>query len=157
RRLYSGEDDYSGLGALDPANPDVLYISTDADPVKGTPLISAADGKRHYELFRAERGANGKWSWTPFTRNSTYDNLRPVIPQWNDPRRAIVWVGGASPGNQGEWYSWRVAAMVRCGGSAIVPRLAALASHRANRDGARSAPRGWGGPPLLDPHASPSC
>jgi hypothetical protein len=53
-RLYASEDDYSGLGALDPNNPDVLYISTDADPVKGTPLVSTADGKRHYELFRGE-------------------------------------------------------------------------------------------------------
>jgi len=54
-RPYSGEDDYSGLGALDPNNPDVLYISTDADPVSGAPLISAADNKRRYELFRGER------------------------------------------------------------------------------------------------------
>src|SRR5438067_2522923 len=47
-RLYPDEDDYSGLGALDPNNPDVLYISTNADPVTGKPLISAADNKRHY-------------------------------------------------------------------------------------------------------------
>src|SRR5439155_15692310 len=79
RRLYPTEDDYSGLGALDPNNPDVLYISTDADPVSGAPLISAADRKRHYELFRGVRGAGGRWTWTPFTSNSTVDNLRPVI------------------------------------------------------------------------------
>ena len=53
---------------------------------RGTPLVSSADGKRHYELFRGERGANGKWTLTPFTRNSTFDNLRPVIPKWNDRR-----------------------------------------------------------------------
>ena len=81
RRLYSFEDDYSGLGALDPNNPNVLYISTDADPATGTPLVSTADKKRHYELFRGERGAGGKWTWTPFTRNSAFDNLRPVIPE----------------------------------------------------------------------------
>jgi len=112
RRLYSFEDDYSGLGALDPNNPDVLYISTDADPATGTPLVSAADQKRHYELFRGERGAGGKWTWTPFTRNSTIDNLRPVIPKWRDPRTAIAWMRGAYVHNQGEWYSAVVAAIV---------------------------------------------
>jgi hypothetical protein len=112
RRLYPTEDDYSGLGALDPNNPDVLYISTDADPVTGAPLVSAADKERHYELFRGERGANGKWTWTPFTRNSTFDNLRPVIPKWNDRRTAIAWMRGSYVHNQGEWYSAVVAAIV---------------------------------------------
>jgi putative BNR repeat neuraminidase len=112
RRLYSYEDDYSGLAALDPNNPDVVYISTDADPVSGAPLISAADQKRHYELFRGERAAAGKWTWTPFTRNSTADNLRPVIPHWDDPRTAIVWMRGTYVHNQGEWYSALVAAII---------------------------------------------
>jgi hypothetical protein len=112
-RLYAGEDDYSGLGALDPKNPDVVYISTDADPTTGAPLVSRADEKRHRELFRGERSANGKWTWTPFTRNSTVDNLRPVIPKWDDPRTAIVWMRGAYVHNHGEWYSSMVAAIVR--------------------------------------------
>jgi hypothetical protein len=59
------------------------------------------------------RGSNGKWTWTPFTRNSTMDNLRPVIPKWNDQRTAIVWMRGAYVANQGEWYSSMVAAIVR--------------------------------------------
>jgi hypothetical protein len=112
RRLYPDEDDYSGLGALDPNNPDVLYISTDADPVSGAPLVSTADGKRHYELFRGERGTAGKWTWTPFTRNSAFDNLRPVIPKWNDRRTAMAWMRGSYVHNQGEWYSAVVAAIV---------------------------------------------
>jgi len=111
-RLYPDEDDYSGLGALDPNNPDVLYISTDADPVSGAPLVSSGDGKRHYELFRGERSASGKWTFTPFTRNSTVDNLRPVIPKWNDRRTAIAWMRGAYIHNHGEWYSSVVAAIV---------------------------------------------
>lgn len=112
RRLYPYEDDYSGLGALDPNDPSVVYISTDADPVTGAPLISAADRQRHYELFRGERAASGNWAWTPFTRHSTADNLRPVIPHWNDPRTAIVWMRGSYVQNQGEWYSAIVAAIV---------------------------------------------
>jgi hypothetical protein len=70
---------HAGLAALDPRDPDTAYISTDADPVSGAPLISHADQKRHYELFRGRRSAAGRWSWTPRSRNSTSDNLRPII------------------------------------------------------------------------------
>ena len=113
RRLYAGEDDYSGLGALDPKNPDVMYISTDADPVSGDPLVSHADRKRHYELFRGQRDARlGKWTWAPFTRNSTADNLRPVIPAWNDPRTALVWMRGTYVHNHGEWTTSMVAVII---------------------------------------------
>ena len=112
-RLYPGEDDYSGLGALDPHNPDVVYISTDADPVSGAPLISEADHQRHYELFRGVRDArSSKWIWTPFTRNSTYDNLRPVIPKWNDSRTALVWLRGKYMNNHGQWTTSVVAVIV---------------------------------------------
>ena len=75
--------------------PTSPYISTDADPATGAPLISRADGKRHRELFRGERTSSGKWNWLPFTRNSTQDNLRPVIPKWDDRRTAMC--GCAAP------------------------------------------------------------
>lgn len=113
RRLYAGEDDYSGLGALDPNNPDIAYISTDADPVSGSPLISHADQQRHYELFRGVREQRtGKWKWTPFTRNSTCDNLRPIIPKWSDPRTALLWLRGKYLNNHGEWTTSVVAVIV---------------------------------------------
>jgi hypothetical protein len=104
-RLYPSEDDYTGLAALDPSNPDIVYISTDADPITGAPLISKADQKRHRELFRGRRGGNGKWTWTPVTRNSAYDNVRPIIPKWDDPRTALLWMRGSYVHNHGEWYS----------------------------------------------------
>ena len=37
-RLYSGEDDYTGLASLDPTNPSVVYISTNANPTTGAAL-----------------------------------------------------------------------------------------------------------------------
>jgi hypothetical protein len=98
------------LGALDPNNPDIVYISSDADPLSGSPLVSQADRRRHYELFRGTRQQqSGKWTWTPITRNSTYDNLRPVIPKWNDPRTALVWMRGSYSNNHGEWTTAIVA------------------------------------------------
>ncbi len=110
-RLYVGEDDYSGLATFDPKNLNIVYISTNVDPVKGTPLISAADNKQHYELFRGERSPRETWTWTPFTRNSTTDNLRPIIPDWDDSRTAIIWMRGKYANNHGKWYTAVVAAI----------------------------------------------
>jgi len=96
-RLYPGEDDYSGLVAIDPDDTRVVYFSTNADPTRGTPLVSAADGKRHYEIFRGVTDDGGaSWTFTPITRDSTVDNLRPILPArgpggW----RPLLWLRGA--------------------------------------------------------------
>ncbi len=109
-RLYAGEDDYTGLASLDPNDPDVVYISTDADPVTGTALVSRADDRRHHELFRGTtRDSGATWRWEPITANSTMDNLRPVVPRWKDPRTALVWMRGTYKNNHGEWTTAVVA------------------------------------------------
>jgi hypothetical protein len=103
-RLYPGEDDYTGLGSIDPQNTRVVYISTDADPVSGKPLMSKANFRRHHELWRGVLGDNGTgWTWTPVTSNSSTDNLRPLVPVWKDKRTALVWMRGAYRVNRGEW------------------------------------------------------
>jgi hypothetical protein len=80
-RLYSPEVDYSGLITLHPSDPDTVFISTNADPATGEPLISAADGQRHRELYKGHTRDKGTtWTWTPLTRDSTADNFRPIIP-----------------------------------------------------------------------------
>ena len=95
RRLYPREDDYSGLVALYPGRPEVLYISTDADPATGEPLVSRTDGQRHYEIFQGEkRKGHEVWKWTPLTSNSTVDNLRPIIPSPVNGRTALLWLRG---------------------------------------------------------------
>jgi hypothetical protein len=115
-RLYPYEDDYSGLVALDPQDPNTVFISTNADPVTGQPLISAADGQRHYELFRGEirqltDGAH--WRWQPITANSTVNNLRPLVPKWKDKRTALVWMRGPSyTHNHGNWTTAVVAVIL---------------------------------------------
>ncbi len=103
-RLYPGEDDYTGLGAIDPQHPSNVYISTDADPTTGRPLISKANFRRHHELFRGLSTDQGRtWTWSSLTANSSTDNLRPIVPRWNDPRTAVVWMRGAYRVNRGEW------------------------------------------------------
>ncbi len=113
RRLYAGEDDYTGLAALDPKNPNVLYISTDADPVTGAPLVSRADGQRHRELYRGATADFGTtWTWTAITANSDADNLRPIVPKWDDTRTALVWMRGTYKNNHGEWTTRVVASIL---------------------------------------------
>jgi hypothetical protein len=112
-RLYAGEDDYTGLAALDPNDPDVVYISTDAAPTTGTPLVSTADQQLHHELFRGiTRDAGKTWRWEPITANSTVDNLRPVVPHLKDPRTALVWMRGTYTNNHGEWNTALVATIL---------------------------------------------
>ncbi|CAF1120451.1 unnamed protein product [Adineta steineri] len=99
-RLYEGEDDYSGLAAIEPDDPSIVYISTNSDPVNGNPLISHSDEQRHYELFCGKTNDGGQtWTWTALTSNSTKDNLRPMRPrrtnkQNSDRYRTLVWLKG---------------------------------------------------------------
>ena len=95
-RLYKPEVDYTGLVALDPHDPDIAFISTNADPANGQPLVSAADGKRHHEIFKgAARDGGRSWNWTAMTANSIADNLRPTIPIWPGDQRAVLWLRGS--------------------------------------------------------------
>jgi hypothetical protein len=93
--LFPREQDYTGLISIAPDRPEVVYISTNADPVSGKPLISAADGKRHWEIFRGETADFGAiWTWTPLTADSTADNLRPIIRAVDGNRRIVLWLRG---------------------------------------------------------------
>jgi hypothetical protein len=93
-RLYAGEDDYTGGLALVPGDPTTLFISTNADPATGRPLVSAADGHRHWEIFRGmSAGEAGSWRWTPVTHDSALDNLRPVVPRADGPP-VLLWLRG---------------------------------------------------------------
>ena len=93
--LYRGQSFYTGLVALDPGDPGRVVVSTDVHPETGVPLISAADGQQHHELFEGitpDEGAT--WRWTAITADSTADNLRPIIPIWDGDQRALLWLRG---------------------------------------------------------------
>jgi BNR repeat-containing family member len=94
-RLYSGEDDYTGLAALDPTDASLIYISTNANPTTGAALMSTADGRRHWEIFRGTTAnAGDSWQWTPVTMNSTLDNLRPIVVSDGGARKVLLWLRG---------------------------------------------------------------
>jgi len=86
--LYSAEDDYTGLASIDPSNPNIVYMSSDIDP-----RDSSSTSK--YELYKGITSDFGEsWAWTPITENSTIDNLRPVVPEWNGQNTAVAWLRG---------------------------------------------------------------
>lgn len=95
-RLYAAEDDYSGLVVVDPLEPSTVYLSTNADPLTGLPLVSNADNKRHYEIFQAHTGDGGQsWHFRPVTADSNADNLRPVVVVGGTtPTRVLLWLRG---------------------------------------------------------------
>ncbi len=86
--LYQRENDYTGLGALHPQDPNRLFVSTKIDPRNGNAL-------GHYEIFDGVTADGGQsWSWTPVTEDSTVDNLRPIMPEWAGDRVALLWFRG---------------------------------------------------------------
>lgn len=94
-RLYAGEDEHTGGVALVPGDPTRVFIATDADPATGAPLVSAADGQRHFEIFRGALADDGRsWRWRALTRNSIADNLRPIVPRTEGREELLLWLRG---------------------------------------------------------------
>ncbi|MEO0293550.1 MAG: BNR-4 repeat-containing protein [candidate division WOR-3 bacterium] len=88
KKMYSSEADYTGLGALHPNDPNIIYISTHIDPRNNENL-------NRREIFKGVTTDNGlSWTWTPITENSTMDNFRPIIPSWKNGKTALLWFRG---------------------------------------------------------------
>jgi len=86
---------YTGLMALDPHNPNRVYISADVNPYAGEPLVSSVDGRRHHEIFAGITGDYGAtWTWRAITRNSAEDNLRPIVPVGYEQGTVLLWMQG---------------------------------------------------------------
>ncbi len=88
KRLYVSQEDYTGLGALCPDDPNTLFISTPIDPRNQTNLTV-------HEIFKGVTTDHGAtWSWTPITQKSVRDNLRPIVPAWDQDDRVLLWWRG---------------------------------------------------------------
>jgi hypothetical protein len=86
--LYAAEDDYTGLAALDPHDPNRLFISTKIDPRTNVTM-------GRYEIFEGTTTTGGaSWTWSPITFNSTVNNLRPIVPAWDNDHTALLWMRG---------------------------------------------------------------
>lgn len=97
RPLYVTERDYGGGMALDPEDPNVVYISSNArEPFRLGDLddvpLNAHD---RYELYRGvTRDGGATFRWEPLTRASTQDNLRPIVPERHGRTEALLWFRG---------------------------------------------------------------
>jgi hypothetical protein len=91
KRLFRHEQDYTGLGALSPDDPTVIYISTPYDPRDDATFLGV------HEIFKGVTTNHGAtFAWVPVTQHSTRDNLRPVVPAWDRQHTALLWWRGTA-------------------------------------------------------------
>lgn len=86
--LYNSQNDYAGLAALDPADPNTVFISTNYTPDTDVALA-------HWEIYKGvtiDGGAD--WTWSAITSNSTVDNIRPEVSVIDSTNIALVWMRG---------------------------------------------------------------
>jgi len=75
------EPHYMGNLTFNPSNPNVVYLSRE---ING-----------RFEIEKAETKDGGKtWETTPITSNSIYDNVRPVVPQYQpkNSKTIVMWM-----------------------------------------------------------------
>lgn len=97
RPLYSAEDDYGGGMCLDPEDPRVVYISSNAaNPFALGDIVNVPlRANERYELWRGFTADGGlTFTWTQLTVDSAADNLRPIVPPAHGRTECLVWFYG---------------------------------------------------------------
>lgn len=90
KRLYEREGHYSGGISLDPDDTRIVYFSSDVDILTGKPNASG-----HFEIYKGVTPDGGEtWKWQPVTRNSSKDNLRPIVPSGHPRGTFVLWLRG---------------------------------------------------------------
>ena len=111
RRLFRSEQDYTGLGALVPGDPNTIYISTPIHP--GTQAETP-----HHEIYKGVTNNGGQhWDWVAITQESSVDNLRPIVPQWEGNNLALLWFRGRMFRSQA--YDFAVVGIVNRQGQSV--------------------------------------
>ncbi len=97
RGIYAAESDYGGGMCLDPIDPRIVYISSNAaspfslGDIANVPLRA----NNRFEIYRGFTADGGlTFSWTPVTENSANDNLRPIVPPNHGRRELLLWFNG---------------------------------------------------------------
>lgn len=114
RGIYAAESDYGGGMCLDPKDPNVIYIASNAanpfnlGDINNVPLST----NNRYEIYRGVTSDGGlTFTWTPITTNSVADNFRPIIPENSPYDDTVVWFNGTY--NTYTNYSTKVLAILR--------------------------------------------
>lgn len=97
RGIYAAESDYGGGMCLDPDDPRIVYISTNAaapfalGDINNVPLRA----NERYEIYRGFTADGGlTFTWTPVTENSAQNNLRPIVPVGHGKQEFLLWFNG---------------------------------------------------------------
>jgi fibronectin-binding autotransporter adhesin len=91
--LYNGQNQYAGLMAVDPTNPNTIYFSADVNPATGASLLGP-DGHQHYQILEGTTNNGGSsWTWNQITDTSS-DNIRPEVVAGSG-KEALVWMQGS--------------------------------------------------------------
>lgn len=85
--LLEGQDFFAGGITLDPVDPNIVYISSNANPTTGIKTL-------HYEIYEGTRSDEGSWVWKAITSHSDQDNLRPMVPMYKSRDRVVLWLKG---------------------------------------------------------------
>jgi hypothetical protein len=138
--LHVQEQDYIGMGCINPKDVNVIYVSTNFDPRTDVNV-----GK--HEIFKGVTYDDGNnWNWTQITFNSTADNIRPAIPrQWDANNTAVFWARGSYPSQ--ERYTFTLVGMVEEENKTLglVNYTDANTSNTTNADGNAFSPTGPSG------------
>lgn len=97
RPLYESERDYAGGICLDPQDPNILYLSSNAaEPFNlGSTTNVQLRANERYEISRGVTTDGGlSFKWTHVTMDSAQDNLRPYVPRWYGSAPAVIWLRG---------------------------------------------------------------
>ena len=90
--LYSGQDQYAGLIAVDPFDPNKVYFSANVNPQTKADLLGP-DGNRHWQIFKGVTTDGGTtWSFTQLT-NTSSENIRPIIASGGG-QEVLLWMRG---------------------------------------------------------------
>lgn len=97
RGIYAAESDYGGGMCLDPEDPRIVYISTNAASpfaLGDVNNVSLAANAR-YEIWRGFTADGGlTFTWTAITSGSNADNLRPIVPLNHGRTECLLWFYG---------------------------------------------------------------
>ena len=88
-KLYADEQDYTGLSAVHPDNPNIVFVSTNYDPRDDTTKTAK---REIYMGVTCDGGAT--FTWAPITQGSTSDNIRPIVPKWDSSHTLLLWLKG---------------------------------------------------------------
>lgn len=141
RAIYAAESDYGGGMTIDPQNPNVVYISSNAASpfdladVNNVPLGANA----RFEIYRGVTKDGGlTFEWEQITKNSAADNLRPIVPENHGYDRAVLWFNGTY--NSYTSFDARVLAIFRNS-----PRIKSMSFSPATNSGnlSWSSSPGW--------------